>query len=85
MAVQYVKGASPVTFISEDTATSNAGMQYQIPLPLITYDVTQTPAVVLTGWPQFAGLAASDQPLAQSIVQNLINHGALALSASPAP
>jgi hypothetical protein len=80
---QSVTGASPVTFISEDTATQNAGAQYQIPLPLISYDTSKVPPagpVVLTGWPQFGSLAASDQPLAQAIVQNLINAGVLALS-----
>ena len=81
---QTVSGASPVTFISEDTsATQNAGTQYQIPLPLISYDTTKLPPagpVVLTGWPQAATIAASDVSLAQAIVQNLINEGVLSLS-----
>ena len=34
-----VKGASPVTFISEDT---QPGKQYQIPLPLLSFDATGT-------------------------------------------
>jgi hypothetical protein len=77
---QSVSGASPVTFVSEDTATQKAGAQYQIPLPLISYDTTQTPAVVLTGWPQFSKIPASDQTLAATVVQNLINRGVLTLS-----
>jgi hypothetical protein len=86
---QSVSGASPVTFISEDVSKPNAGTQYQIPLPLISYaagtayNTTATPPtgpVVLTGWPQFAGLTHSDQLLAQAVVQNLINGGVLALS-----
>jgi hypothetical protein len=77
---QSVWGASPVTFISEDTATQKAGAQYQIPLPLISYDTTQTPSVVLTGWPQFSTIPASDQTLAATVVQNLINRGVLTLS-----
>jgi hypothetical protein len=76
---QSVSGASPVTFISEDTATQKAGAQYQIPLPLISYDTTQTPSVVLTGWPQFATIPVSDQTLAVTVIQNLINRGVLTL------
>ena len=76
---QSVTGASPVTFVSEDVSKPNGGTQYQIPLPLISYDTTQTPPVVLTGWPQFTGLTVSDQALAQAIIQNLINGGVLAL------
>jgi hypothetical protein len=77
--VQTVSGASPVTFISEDTTTQNAGTQYQIPLALITYDTTKTPPVVLpTNWVNY--LAASDLLLAQAWIQNLINDGVLTLS-----
>lgn len=77
MPAQSVSGASPVTFISEDTATMNAGTQYQIPLPLISYDPSLSPAVVLTNWPQASTIAATDVTLAQTIVQNLINQGVL--------
>jgi hypothetical protein len=76
---QTVSGASPVTFISEDTATMHAGTQYQIPLPLIAYDATQSPSVSLAGWPQFSMIATSDQQLALTVVQNLINQGVLTL------
>jgi len=76
---QSVTGASPVSFISEDTATQKAGAQYQIPLPLVSYDTTQTPPVVLTGWPQFTSIPASDQALAVTVIQNLINQGVLTL------
>jgi len=78
--VQTVSGASPVTFISEDTSsTQNAGTQYQIPLALITYDTTTTPPVVLpTNWVNY--LATSDLALAQAWIQNLINDGVLTLS-----
>ncbi len=77
---QTVSGASPVTFISEDTATQKAGTLYQIPLPLISYDTTKTPPVVLTAWPQSGSIAASDVTLAEAIIQNLINQGVLTLS-----
>jgi hypothetical protein len=57
----------------------NAGTQYQIPLPLIAYDPTQTPSVSLAGWPQYSAIATSDQLLALTLVQNLINQGTLTL------
>jgi hypothetical protein len=74
---QSVTGASPVTFISEDTLTMHAGTQYQIPLPLIAYDPTQSPSVILTAWPQSGLIAQSDLALAQTLIQNLINQGVL--------
>ena len=77
---QSVTGASPVTFISEDTLTQNAGKQYQIPLPLISYDATQTPPVILTAWPQSTKIAAGDLALAQTLIQTLINQGDLTLT-----
>jgi len=87
MAVQYVTGASPVTFLSEETSADgpDAGIQYQIPLPLITYNTAVTPPVILTGWPQHAVIAASDVELAQTLIQNLINQGILTLSKTAAP
>ena len=83
MAAQSVTGASPVTFISEDTLTLHAGTQYQIPLPLISYDATQTQPVILTAWPQSAKVAASDLALAQTIIQSLVNEGILTLVTPP--
>jgi len=82
MANQYVTGASPVTFISEDTATNGAGTQYQIPLPLISYNaaaVAPASPVVLTAWPQASTIAASDVSLAQALIQTMINQGVLTL------
>ena len=74
---QSVSGASPVSFISEDTQQGHAGEQYQIPLPFISYDPTKSPAVSLTAWPQWTTLATSDRPLALAIVQTLIHQGFL--------
>lgn len=77
--VQSVLGASPVTFISEDTSKGNNGTQYQIPLSLITYDTTQTPPVILDAvWTAY--LVTGDQNLAVAYIQNLINDGVLTLS-----
>jgi hypothetical protein len=69
MAAQSVSGASPVTFISEDG--TNAGIQHQIPLPLISYDSTKNPAVSVTG------LSGNDLTLAEAVVQQMINQGFL--------
>jgi hypothetical protein len=80
MVAQGVTGASPVTFISEDTVTQHAGTQYQIPLPLISYDAIQTPPVILTAWPQSTTIAASDLALAQTFIQTLINTGVLTVT-----
>jgi hypothetical protein len=92
MAAQFVTGASPVTFISEDTGTGHAGTQYQIPLPLIQYNTalnsttTPTGPVDLSGWLQpTAQITTSDFELAQQLIQNLINQGVLTLSSTAAP
>ena len=79
MAAQPVTGASPVTFISEDTLTLNAGKQYQIPMPLILYDPAAPIPADLSLWPQFSKLAASDQTLAQSLIATLVNLGVLSV------
>jgi len=80
MAAQPVTGASPVTFISEDTFTLNAGKQYQIPLPLILYDPAAAAPANLLLWPQFSKLAATDQTLAQNLIVTLVNRGVLSTS-----
>jgi hypothetical protein len=78
--VQYVTGASPVTFISEDTVKNGAGTQYQIPLPLISYNTAASGGpVVLSAWPQSTTIAASDVTLAQTLILTMINQGVLTL------
>lgn len=78
---QTISGASPVTFIGEDTTKGTAGTQYQIPLSQITYDTTQTPPVVIgTGWTNAFPAGSSEPALAAAYIQNLINNGALTLS-----
>ena len=59
--------------------TQNAGKQYQIPLPLISYDSTQAPSVILNAWPQSSTIGQSDLALAQTLIQTLINQGTLTL------
>jgi hypothetical protein len=79
MAAQPVTGASPVTFISEDTLTLNAGKQYQIPLPLILYDAAASPPADLSLWPQSATIATSDLALAQTLITTLVSQGVLSV------
>jgi len=69
----YLTGASPVTFISEDTTTSNAGTQYQIPLPLIAYDTAASSWTLAST----LALAPSDITLAQTLILTMLNEGFL--------
>jgi len=69
-----VIGASPVTFISED-ATTNHGKQYQIPLSLLTIGSTGT--IDPSAWPEFAGLAATDQTLVTNLLASLVSQSLL--------
>ncbi len=71
--VQYLTGASPVTFISEDTTTNNAGTQYQIPLPLIAYDTVASSWTISSS----SVTASSDITLAQTLILTMINQGLL--------
>jgi hypothetical protein len=68
----YLTGASPVTFISEDTG-ANAGIQYQIPLPLIDYDTTSSSWTISSS----SVTASSDITLAQTLILTMINEGLL--------
>jgi hypothetical protein len=65
-----VIGASPVTFISEDAASS--GKQYQIPLSLLSFDATGT-TIDPSAWTPFAGLASADQTLLKSLFASLVS------------
>ncbi len=76
MAVQYLTGASPVTFISEDTKTNNAGTQYQIPLPLISYDTVSSNWTISSS----SVTASSDITLAQTLILTMINEGLLTVN-----
>ncbi len=69
-----VIGASPVTFISED-ATTNHGKQYQIPLSLLT--IVGTGTIDPSTWPDYAGLAATDQTLVTNMLASLLSQGLL--------
>jgi hypothetical protein len=69
-----VIGASPVTFISEDTAT-NHGTQYQVPLSQLTYDAD--PTKFAGSWSGYGNLAATDQTLLQNLLKSLYAQGLL--------
>jgi hypothetical protein len=70
-----VIGASPVTFISEDTATGNHGKQYQVPLSLLS--IASDGSVDHTKWTEFGSLAASDQTLVTNLLKHLVSQGLL--------
>jgi hypothetical protein len=69
-----VIGASPVNFISEDTA-NNHGKQYQVPLSLLTYDSDS--AKFAGSWSGYAALASTDQALLQNLLKSLYAQGLL--------
>jgi 2-keto-3-deoxy-6-phosphogluconate aldolase len=69
-----VIGASPVTFISEDT-TGNHGKQYQVPLSQLT--IGSTGAIDPSTWPDYASLAAADQTLLTNLLKQLVAQGLL--------
>lgn len=69
-----VIGASPVTFISEDAAT-NHGKRSQIPLSLLT--IGSAGAIDPSTWPEYAGLAATDQTLVTNLLAGLVSQSLL--------
>ena len=72
MATQYVTGASPVSFISEDTTSGKAGKQYQIPLAQLTVTNGQPDA---TNWLTAVGFISSTGPDTTDVtlIKNLLN------------
>ena len=67
-----VTGASPVTFISEDT---EPGVQFQIPLVLLKV----TDGVVdATGWTPPAALKTNDKAILKSLLADLLARGVIA-------
>ena len=69
-----VEGASPVTFISEDTVP---GRQYQVPLSLLTFNSTgqiDPPSA----WPDASNpLKPNDVKVLQTLLNSLVSHGLL--------
>lgn len=74
MATPYVTGASPVSFLSENTS-GNVGKQYQIPLPLLTVNASGQPDA--TKWLASLGIGPPDATVVQSLVATLTATGVL--------
>ncbi len=67
-----ITGASPVTFISEDT---EPGVQFQIPLALLTV----TGGVVdASSWTPPAALKTNDTAILKSLLADLLARGVIA-------
>jgi hypothetical protein len=73
MATIPVIGASPITFISEDT---QAGKQFQVPLSVLSFDPTGTTIdpSVWTGW---GSVSQKDQDLLKALIASMISNGFL--------
>ena len=71
-----VVGASPVTFISEDT---EAGTQFQIPLALLT---VSSGVVDASGWTPSASLKPNDTALLKTLLADLLARGVIAPAAA---
>ncbi len=79
MTTQYVAGASPVTFISEDIG-GNAGKQYQIPLSVLTVTDSQPDA---SAWKTAAGLTSADEAVVDALLTSLTQQGFLKIVTIP--
>lgn len=67
-----VTGASPVTFISEDT---EPGTQFQIPLALLT---VSSGVVDASGWTPPEALKTNDTAILKSLLADLLARGVIA-------
>ncbi len=67
-----VSGASPVTFISEDT---EPGTQFQVPLALLT---VADGVVDASAWKPAATLKANDTAILERLLSDLLAQGVIA-------
>jgi hypothetical protein len=74
MTTQYVAGAAPVTFISEDVG-GNAGKQYQIPLSALA--VNSSNQIDPSTWASDASLSSTDTALVTALISSLTQQGFL--------
>ncbi len=81
MATQYVTGASPVTFVSENIQSS-VGKQYSIPLALLGIANGQPDP---TNWLAAVNITAADPDytLVFSLVASLTAQGAISVLTTP--
>jgi hypothetical protein len=77
MAVTGASGASPVTFISED---SDPGKQYQIPLSMLNIGSDGT--IDAGAWPSYSALGQKDTALVKTLLDSLVSRGLLTAPAS---
>ena len=75
MAGTPVFGASPVTFVSEDTSGAGAGVQYQVPLSALSISTTGT--VDRTAWTAPSGVSATDLTNLDGILKDLLARGVI--------
>ena len=68
-----VTGASPVTFISEDTSP---GTQFQV--PLTTLGIASDGSVDSSGWTPPAKLKTNDKAILAAILADLLARGVIA-------
>lgn len=76
MANIPVLGASPVSFVSEDTGGSDTGVQYQVPLAALTIDPT-TGKVDPSAWTAPSGVTATDLTNLDAILADLLARGVI--------
>jgi hypothetical protein len=79
MTTQYVTGASPVSYISENPS-GNVGKQYQIPIALLTVTNGQPDA---SAWISALGIGDPDKTVVTSLIANLTALGVLQVVTSP--
>ena len=80
MANLAVIGASPVTFIGEDTAGSNVGIQYQVPLSALQIKPDGT--FDRSNWKPKAPPSAADLKILDVLLAGLLAQGVI--TAAPA-
>jgi hypothetical protein len=70
-----VIGASPVTFISEDT---EPGKQYQVPLSLLSFNSSTGRVPPPSGWPEANNpLKPNDVKVLQTVLNSMVSQGFL--------
>ena len=75
MAVTAVFGASPVSFVSEDTAGSDIGVEYQVPLSALA--ITATGTVDRTAWTAPSALTSTDLTNLDALLKDLLARGVI--------
>jgi hypothetical protein len=70
-----VIGASPITFISEDT---EPGKQYQVPLSILSFNSSTGLIDPPSGWPQAnAPLKQNDVKVLKTVLNGMVSQGFL--------